>query len=147
VSSLYCPTDLNKPVEEEEKIFQSHLISVLAYCCAAPDSWGAFHKIADTETEPSAGETEIYATLKTALQSVIPLRVILDRIADFEGEPRWQAPFLRLLTSMYLSEAVLHREVKTSRDLEKRLLNIMKALPYEKDATLACFGALPAINM
>ena len=119
---------------------------MLAYAARRPTVGGLPQNSRHRNGAVGRGDRDL-RHLKTALQSVIPLRVILDRIADFEGEPRWQAPFLRLLTSIYLSEAVLHREVKTSRDLEKRLLNIMKALPYEKDATLACFGALPAINM
>lgn len=151
------PLHLDKASKvEEEQLYQTRLVSVLAYASASPQSWKFYDEqisddvIVDNTHQQYAGgaeEHDIYKAYSTALQMAIPLHVILDRCLDYGKRPDFQAPFLRLLTSLYLSETVLHREVRGNPRLQSIIESAMRQLLDMDDEQLARFGILPTLHM
>lgn len=150
------PLHLDKAGEApEEQLYQTRLVSVLAYASASPQSWDFYDEtisdnaIVDNTHQQYTGteEHDIYKAYSTSLQMAIPLHVILDRCLDYAKRPEFQAPFLRLLTSLYLSEAVLHREVRGNPRLQNLIESCMRQLPGMEDQQLARFGILPTLHM
>ena len=153
--------------KEDERIYQKNLISILSFCCAPPSTWTAYVSTKVSDGQVGGDKREAYTSLCSSLQASIPLKTIIELIkhktdnitqakdrgkTELMNKLMWEkASYLRLMTALYLNEAVLHRETRYNANLPDVIKELMdkvvqdKHLKEEDRSKVVIFGYLPAI--